>query len=104
MCSYGPLSRPPSGNDEARPLYLFEQDRCDVERGEVGDVARYVHDELALSQRAQPSISMPNARFRRCAELMARWRGVAHGFAPSARFFPPLPRLAGITAACGAES
>jgi hypothetical protein len=62
-------------------------------------------------KRAQVSISMPNTRFNRFAQLIATCRG--GGFAGSAasacdRFGVPIPRLAGVTMArsrlCGANT
>jgi hypothetical protein len=59
-------------------------------------------------QRAQVSISIANTRLRRCAQLIATWRGVALGCAPSFVLSPPLPRPAGVIAArnllCGANT
>jgi hypothetical protein len=50
-------------------------------------------------QRAQVLISTPNTRFRRCAQVMATWRGVM-GLAELAESaLPPTPRCAGVTAA-----
>jgi hypothetical protein len=54
------------------------------------------------------SISIANTRLGRCAPLIAAWRGVALGCAPSFVFSPPLPRPAGVIAArnllCGANT
>ncbi len=49
--------------------------------------------------RAQRSISMPNTRFRRCAQVIAAWRATAGCSSPSAAYFLPLPLCAGVMAA-----
>ncbi len=52
-------------------------------------------------QRAQYSISTPNTRFSRLAQLIATCRGVDAlvGSAPDTGGAPPWPRCAGVTAA-----
>jgi hypothetical protein len=51
-------------------------------------------------QRAQASMSIPDTRFRRLAQFIATWRGVAGLSVPSsACSLLPLPRPAGVTAA-----
>lgn len=49
-------------------------------------------------QRAHRSISMPNTRFRRCAQLIATWRGVMGLSGSTGTALPPTPRCAGVTA------
>jgi hypothetical protein len=59
-------------------------------------------------QRAQASMSIPNTRFRRCAQVIATWRGVGACRSRLHAALLPLPRCAGVTAArsllCGANT
>ncbi len=56
---------------------------------------------IAPPQAAQVSMSMPNTRFRRCAQVIAARRSADVGSSGSAVLerSPPLPRLAGVTRA-----
>ena len=56
---------------------------------------------IALPQAGQVSISIPNTRFRPCAQVIAARRSAGVGASVSAGSAcrPPLPRLAGVTRA-----